>query len=92
MFQLTVLSNESPNTCPLIHCVKYMALKKPQVLRVHLAPQVCLPAYSAHCPNTKMACSTPAKHYGSDPDGAARESHIHLFWMCLTNMLCEGIN
>ena len=50
------------------------------------------PVYSARCPNTKMACSTPAKHYGSDPDGAARESHIHLFWMGLTNMLWEGIN
>ena len=68
-----------PNTCPLVHCVKYKVLKKPQVLRVHLAPQVCLPAYSPHCPNTKTACSTPAKHYGSSSDGAARESHIHLF-------------
>lgn len=81
-----------PNTRPLVHCVKYKVLKKPQVLRVHLAPQVRLPAYSPRCPNTNTACSTPAKRYGSGPEGAARESHIHLFWMSLTNVLWEGIN
>ena len=92
VFWLTVLSNETPKHMSSGTLCEVQGLEKTQVLRVHLAPQVCLPAYSPHCPNTKTACSTPVKHYGSGPDGAARESHIHLFWMSLTNVLWEGIN
>ena len=58
----------------------------------HLVAQVCLPACSPCCPHTKVACSTPAKHYGNDPDRAARESHIHLSWISVMNVLWEGIN
>ena len=81
-----------PNTCPLVHCVKYKVLKKPRCWEsIWLPRYVCqLILHTAPTPK-RLVLHQPSIMAVAQMGQPEKATYIY-FWMSLTNVLWEGIN